>query len=69
MYFIKRESDDMWLLSYKHGLNSSETPTCVWGTDFRDALPFMHISEADFIAKSIRGCNVIYKNVRRMAEC
>ena len=64
MYFIKRDSDDMWLLTYKHGLNSSEMPTCVWGTDFRDALPFRYVEQARTLAAAITGCTVVFKNVK-----
>lgn len=65
MYFIQRESDDMWLLSYRQGLNSSGRPTCIWGPNPRDALAFKHISEVNVLAASITGCNVVLKSVKR----
>ena len=64
MYFIQRDSDNMWLLSYKHGLNSSERPTCVWGSNLRDALPFKYIAQARALAASITGCTVVHKRVK-----
>ena len=68
MYFIQRISDDMWLLSYNHGINSSGRPTCIWGTDRRDAMPFSSLSGARALAASITGCTVIFKVVRRVGR-
>ena len=64
MYFIRRESDDMWLLSYKHGLNSSGRPTSVWGDDVRDAMPFRYVEQARTLAAAITGCTVVFKSVK-----
>ena len=64
MYFIKRESDNMWLLNYKHGLNSSGRPTSVWGLDLRDAMPFGYVEQAMTLAAAITGCTVVFKSVK-----
>jgi len=51
----------MWLLSYKHGLNSSGRPTSVWGDDLRDAMPFRYVEQARALAAAING---LYRGIQ-----
>lgn len=59
MYFIKRQSDDMWLMG--HMKLGCLRPTCVWGEDFRDALPIEQLSDAEVLARRIGGCTIVFR--------
>ena len=62
MYFIKRQSDDMWLLG--HMRLGCLRPTCVWGENFRDALPIDRLSDAEALARRIGGCTVVFMAIK-----
>ena len=62
MFFIKRQSDDMWLLG--HMRLGCLRPTCVWGKDFRDALPIEKLYDAETLARRIGGCAIVYRPIK-----
>ena len=62
MYFIKRLSDDMWLMGYMRGACS--VPTCIWGQHIKDAMPFDSQFKAEMMAKQIGRCSVVYMAVK-----
>lgn len=62
MYFIKRLSDDMWLMGYMRGACS--VPTCIWGQHIKDAMPFDSQFKAEMMAKQIGRCSVVFMAVK-----
>ena len=62
MYFIKRNSDDMWLIG--HMRSACGAPTCIWGEHFEDALPFEHLDDATLMSKWIGGVSIIFRKER-----
>ena len=58
MYYIKRDSDGMWLMGQMDG--DCAVPTCIWGQHKRDALPFEDVCVAEATAKIIGGCTVVF---------
>lgn len=62
MYFIKRLSDDMWLMGYMRGACS--VPTCIWGQHIKDAMPFDSQFKAEMMAKQIGRCIVVFRAVK-----
>ena len=62
MFFIKRVSDDMWLMGYMRG--GCSVPTCIWSLHIRDALPFDSQFNAEKMARQIGGGVVIFRAVK-----
>lgn len=62
MYFIKRQSDDMWLMG--HMKLGCLQPTCVWSENICDALPIKTLEEAQTLARRIGGCTIIFRSIK-----